>query len=494
MVVVASATTSKNPSRRRWGSCCRCVWKKPVVGVVGFIITVLWVLTAATFLVRSQATPTTTTAANVAASLTGSRITALAAAPQEQSRQHEKDDGASQVRGVYQIIQREGRRTEVVYATPPQGPRAVALLLHGCSHSALKFFSPQPYYCPTCIGLAEELQITRLLVQQQTLLVLAVTSQDRQRGCWSGADVAHVQDVLLHFNITSADITDTADTTATIHHVPILALGASSGGHFAAQLAVRGMAHAALVGVMSLRDDLVQQWRNHNPVPLVLAPMPRDKHTTAATTRNYQQMQANHQHHTDNSSNNNVWLDTTTCVPLPVTVSYLNNRVPHMTKSMAQQIVTALTQGRHLDATSGMLQRDPTRSDWRIVLRDACGNAGCLENLPLGPGISPLAKALHRAWAFHEYCSEIIPPTNFLPGIKFAMHGLRLSDYPGCVGGCRLIPSVRPKICLCLHGNTKLRCLFCLMYAFPHANTQYRDGATHQHVRQKKKKHSTRWY
>ena len=28
----------------------------------------------------------------------------------------------------------------------------------------------------------------------------------------------------------------------------------------------------------------------------------------------------------------------------------------------------------------------------------------------LTPGMSPLAKALHRAWAMHEYCSESISP------------------------------------------------------------------------------------
>ena len=39
------------------------------------------------------------------------------------------------------------------------------------------------------------------------------------------------------------------------------------------------------------------------------------------------------------------------------------------------------------------------------------------ETFDLTPGISPLAKALHRAWAMHEYCSETVNHSlNFFEG------------------------------------------------------------------------------
>ena len=41
------------------------------------------------------------------------------------------------------------------------------------------------------------------------------------------------------------------------------------------------------------------------------------------------------------------------------------------------------------------------------------------ETFDLTPTISPLAKALHRAWAMHEYCSESVEHAlDFFEGIK----------------------------------------------------------------------------
>ena len=345
-------------------------------------------------------------------------------------------DGAPPVKGTRVVLATPGsdRTTELVYALPTTTTeridtsiQGVALLLHGCSHSALKFFSPtKDDSCPTCIGLAEELNIARILLQQQTLAVIAVTSQDRKRGCWSKSDMPHIQHALQHI---IRKIQEQQPPKGGSRGFPILAFGASSGGRFAAQLAVRQIVDAAMVGVMSLGQELVQKWidmgldDNHRQKkkrpPIYLAPMPRDKRTTTGSMEDYERMilarttdvvpRAIH--------DSPVRLDTTTCVPMPVTATYLNQRVPHMSFAMAEMVVDALTSSSHIDAASGMLTKDPTQSNWRDILQEQCGGSrnkniiiqdnGCLEQQPLGPGVSPLAKALHRCWAFHEYCSEV---------------------------------------------------------------------------------------
>ena len=325
------------------------------------------------------------------------------------------------------------RTTELVYALPAMTTtttttnnnnndiQGIALLLHGCSHSALKFFSPSSPACPSCIGLSEELQISRLLLQQQTLAVVAVTSQDRSRGCWSLRDIPHIQDALQY--VLQQVLQGQGQGHIPPSYLPVLAFGASSGGRFAAQLAVRQLVDAAMVGVMSLGHDLAQKWRglednnnnnNSQRPPIYLAPMPRDKRTTAGANQDFEMMVMTTMkdatsHPLPNGNplpKNPVRLDVTTCVPLPVTASYLNQRVPQMTHTMAEMIVTALVTSSHMDAASGLLLQDPTQSNWRDILREQCADQGCLENQPLGPGVSPLAKALHRCWAFHEYCSE----------------------------------------------------------------------------------------
>lgn len=345
-------------------------------------------------------------------------------------------DGAPPVKGTRVVLATPGsdRTTELVYALPNATTdermdntiQGVALLLHGCSHSALKFFSPtKDDSCPTCIGLAEELHIARILLQQQSLAVVAVTSQDRKRGCWSMSDMPHIQNALQYI---IRRIQEQQPPKGGSRGFPILAFGASSGGRFAAQLAVRQIVDAAMVGVMSLGQELVQKWidmglddehqnKKKRP-PIYLAPMPRDKRTTTGAKQDYETMMKARTTSvfTSETHESPVRLDTTTCVSMPVTATYLNQRVPHMSFGMAEMVVAALTTSSHIDPTSGMLTKDPTQSNWRDILQEQCGGSrkntnniedhGCLEQQPLGPGVSPLAKALHRCWAFHEYCSE----------------------------------------------------------------------------------------
>lgn len=58
-------------------------------------------------------------------------------------------EGAPPVIGTHRSITVDGRTTEFVYALPnsfsakDSAIHGIALLLHGCSHSALKFFSPE---------------------------------------------------------------------------------------------------------------------------------------------------------------------------------------------------------------------------------------------------------------------------------------------------------------------------------------------------------------
>jgi len=324
--------------------------------------------------------------------------------------------GATPVVGTHTIVKVVDRTTEIVYATPTvatslgeTGVHGIALLLHGCSHSALKFFS-KSNSCSACIGLSEELLITKTLLKQHSLVVLAVSSQDRTSGCWSMKDVVHIQDALqfVHDDIVS-------ETFHVNANLPVFAFGASSGGRFAAQLAVRKIVDAAMVGVMSLGQELTRRWSEMDKKPpIYLAPMPRDMQTLDSTKRDFAIMsQASdsnesspNKHKKDLLKSKSVILDTTTCVALPVTSSYLHQRVSHMTIEMADLIVAALKSTGHLDSTTGYLLKDPTKLNWRDILKARCERQGCLESQALGPGVSPLAKALHRCWAFHEYCSE----------------------------------------------------------------------------------------
>ena len=68
----------------------------------------------------------------------------------------------------------------------PSSSKGIVLLLHACTHSALKFFSSSPSTCPNCVGLSEELRIVRLVIASGYIPV-AISSIDRKSGCWSAA-------------------------------------------------------------------------------------------------------------------------------------------------------------------------------------------------------------------------------------------------------------------------------------------------------------------
>jgi hypothetical protein len=340
--------------------------------------------------------------------------------------------------------------------------KGIVVLLHACTHNALKFFAPSST-CPDCIGLSEEMRLARIVLERG-YVVVAVTASSKG-GCWGGDndEVEGIRTVLggfrghwrqLHNNnnnphgsSTTSSILDMIDDPPTVY-----AIGASSGGFMAAKLVAEGVAESAAVMVMGLRNQLLDKISSLPEDPgrkLYFAPMTRDKGTTKKVRENYAHWMGGKQQEggRQRSSTKNaheMLVDEVSCVPLPVTADYLWNRVPGMTLEAARIIVRILLDHNHLDPSTLKLVVDPTRSNWRDFFlqgdlpvpntlfssehqqqqwEDNNNNNNNNNNnfrnnksssmvlwgkFDLTPGISPLAKALHRAWAMHEYCSEIV--------------------------------------------------------------------------------------
>ena len=191
---------------------------------------------------------------------------------------------------------------QVVYAPTVSSASAkgIVLLLHACTHTALKFFSPS-HTCPDCVGLSEELRIARLVLKKNYIPV-AISCNNRKSGCWSNPDHQRIQTVLQHELFAGYDT--------------IYAIGASSGGSFAAQLLVRDVADGALVMVMSLNKETTSKLKN-NPKPLFLAPMPRDKGTTSGTIQNYEYLKEVN----TNNDKQMVVLDVESCIAQSMGIS-----------------------------------------------------------------------------------------------------------------------------------------------------------------------------
>ena len=74
--------------------------------------------------------------------------------------------------------------TEAVWQKPSGAAKGLLFLAHGCNHGAIDFWPRSPA-CAQCIGLPEEVRITRDALQAGWAVV-AMSSSDRARSrCWN---------------------------------------------------------------------------------------------------------------------------------------------------------------------------------------------------------------------------------------------------------------------------------------------------------------------
>ena len=273
------------------------------------------------------------------------------------------------------------------------------------------------------------------IVLERGYAAVAVTASSKG-GCWGGDnDIEAIRTALEGFRDHWKYAHNQEGSSALVEFddpPTVYALGASSGGYMAAKLVADGVAESGAVMVMGLSNQLLEKIISLPEEPgrrLYLAPMTRDKGTAKNVRRNYahwKEVQKRNPHPA-----HEMLVDEVSCVPLPVTANYLWTRVPGMTLEAAQTIVDVLLDHNHLDPLTLKLIVDPTKSNWRdFFLQEDVPMPDSLrlskeeqpENIvphqnssmmlwgtfDLTPGIYPLAKALHRAWAMHEYCSEIV--------------------------------------------------------------------------------------
>lgn len=273
---------------------------------------------------------------------------------------------------------------EVVWRSAAGGATRLALLLHACTHSAYDFFAPGPA-CPACVGLCEEARVADAF-SDAGFDVAALSSRDRRSGCWADGDAAAARAVVAAWR-GRAGAPDGA---------AVVAFGASSGGWFAEVLGAAGVAAAAFSQVapghkagghhLLALTSMPRDARGHERARAFFDAFPPDRRAPFAE-----------------------------CAPRAVDAAYLGDRLG-VAPAALEGAVAALGAAGHLDER-GFLARDPTRSDWRNVLAaaDATGRSDegryCVaaKCLPLKAGRSSLAKALHVAWAFHEYCADALP-------------------------------------------------------------------------------------
>jgi hypothetical protein len=274
----------------------------------------------------------------------------------------------------------------------------IFFIAHACTHSAYDFW-PKSKNCPNCVGLAEEVEIVRSAISQN-FYVIAISSLDRQSGCWGLDDLPVVITIL-----------DEIKRSLPIN-LPLFALGCSSGGSFLWKLFqhLEEVHHPllALDGLI-IQSMSLPPLSSHQPFllpkyppPIIFNPMPRDQRLYHTVLQNNHTLITEHQYPS-------LLIQIGICSPLQCSSQFLFSRLSYLNLSLQeiQLILSLLHSENYFNPNDDFLRKDPTdpTNDWRTVLRESL-SPEILKKVDLTPGKSPLAKVLNRCWAYHEYCAD----------------------------------------------------------------------------------------
>ena len=294
--------------------------------------------------------------------------------------------------GSLEHLQTPHGSVELVWEAPRDAAEGVLALFHGCSHSAGDFYAQSPR-CAECLGLPEERRIQAAALAAQ-LLTVSFSSSDRARKCWSpatdGPRVAAALAALLRRHNAST--------------LPLFALGASSGGGFAALLPQYVPHVAALeVQIMGAEPEalLATPPPEHGPYPPSRwTHMPRDANMAGFVAEALQALKGA-----------GLDVEESRIEPLPITPHFFADRVPGVTPEASAAAEAALREAKLLDA-DGFLVQDP-RAGGGAAWRGALGTLarGGLGGDTLAADASPVAEELNVAWASHEIVADDINAT-----------------------------------------------------------------------------------
>ena len=273
---------------------------------------------------------------------------------------------------------------EAMWQVPSGAPHSILFLAHGCNHQGTDFWHASAV-CNKCLGLPEEVRIVKAALAAN-FAVIAVTSIDRDSGCWTfEADAPRVRDAIAAFR-TAAGLPGS---------LPIVALGASSGGAFALQLPAVVPCMAVVSQIMAIPPNMLPA----TMPPTLFVHMPRDQRTASYVHKDVRKLRqagvAAHelQVHAQRPSK-----------------EFFLERIERLTPAAAASLHAALDKAGLLDK-HGFLRDDPRRSDWRGAIRSSAGLAQQLLGDSLVGDASAISEALNVAWAMHEIVSDPMEAT-----------------------------------------------------------------------------------
>lgn len=259
--------------------------------------------------------------------------------------------------------------TDVIWQVP-DSPKAVLFLAHGCDGQALNFWD-RSSDCPECIGLPEE----RLIVLHALALKFAVVSISSAGRCWSfGNEVMVVKDIIRWWVEKQR-----------LQHLPLVALGASSGGYFVSVLATE--LNFSSITLMIAEGVFDRMDIKENYPPTLFVHMPKDAHRRQKIGENMELLR-----------NKGVDVAEVECMEFPLSPHLFADRIPGIDQSISVKLFE-LFQHRGFIDENGYMRNDGRKTHWKEVLKED-KSISIDEHL-----LHPIQEELNLAFAYHEMTS-----------------------------------------------------------------------------------------
>ncbi|KAG8070215.1 hypothetical protein GUJ93_ZPchr0006g41750 [Zizania palustris] len=269
------------------------------------------------------------------------------------------------------------RGNEVLWQLPPRAPRAAVFVAPGCTIRAADFFDASAG-CPRCTGLPEERLFTREALRRG-YAVLAVSSRAE---CWSldigeGSELAAVESIIEWW---------VKEKHPQLAGLPLVGIGASSGGYFLSALAARvrfsSIAVMIAEGVFSAMEEIPAGYP-----PALFVHMPKDTERAREVAASVGKLKGN-----------NVGVREIQCDEFAVRAGFLAARIPGLTRAVADGLVNVLRRKGFVDE-KGFLKKDGRSTPWRQAAAEE-------KVLPEGFRLERhVTEELNMAYAYHEFTS-----------------------------------------------------------------------------------------
>lgn len=259
--------------------------------------------------------------------------------------------------------------TDVIWQIP-DSPKAVLFLAHGCNGRAANFWD-KSLNCPNCIGLPEE-RLIALHALAQKFAVITISSKGR---CWAfGKEIIIVKDIIAWWVKKKK-----------LEKLPLVALGASSGGYFVSVLAT--VLKFTSITLMIAEGMFDQIDIKENYPPTLFVHMPKDLFRQQKIAEYMEVLK-----------NKDVDVGEIECMEFPLSAHLLADRIPGLDQSVSTRLFELFRDEGFIDE-NGYMKNDGRRTHWKEAVRES--------NIifPDKQLAHYIQEELNLAFAFHEMTS-----------------------------------------------------------------------------------------